>query len=186
MTIVEPSPTSAPSPLYCATHPQVETTLRCNRCEKLICPKCAVLTPTGYRCKDCVRGQQKVFETVRVYDYPVAFVVTAFLSFLGSQVAAVMGFFVLFIAPMAGVIIAEAVRFVIRKRRGRYLAWTAAAAAVIGALPVFFSTLGGIITWMNYTGVGGAGAFVSLLWPGVYAVMVASTVYYRLSGIRIS
>ncbi len=166
-------------------HPQVETTLRCNRCEKLICPKCAVLTPTGYRCKDCVRGQQKVFETVRVYDYPVAFVLVAFLSFLGSQVASVMGFFVLFIAPIAGVIMAEAVRFVIRKRRGRYLTWTATAAAVIGALPVFFSTLIGAIAWMNYTGVGGAGAFVSLLWPGVYTAMVASTVYYRLSGIKI-
>jgi hypothetical protein len=40
--------------------PDRETYLRCNRCERHICTSCAVLTPTGYRCKNCVRGAQKV------------------------------------------------------------------------------------------------------------------------------
>jgi hypothetical protein len=59
--------------LYCANHPQTPTSLRCNRCEKPICPKCAVKTPIGYRCKECVRGQQKIFDTAQWYDYPLAF-----------------------------------------------------------------------------------------------------------------
>jgi len=67
--------TEAPTPIYCANHPQVETSLRCNRCGKPICPKCAVSTPTGYRCRECVRGQQKVFETAEWYDYPLAVVI---------------------------------------------------------------------------------------------------------------
>ncbi len=48
---------------YCANHPTVETTLRCNRCDKPICPKCAVKSPVGYRCRECVKSQQKIFDT---------------------------------------------------------------------------------------------------------------------------
>ncbi len=64
--------TSTAPPLYCANHPHRETSLRCNRCEKAICPECAVLTPIGYRCQECVRAQQKTFDTNVWYDYPVA------------------------------------------------------------------------------------------------------------------
>ena len=77
--MTETSPT-----IYCANHPSVETTLRCNKCEKPICAKCAVLTPTGYRCKECIKDQQKIFETAVWYDYPVIFIVVAIMSYLGS------------------------------------------------------------------------------------------------------
>jgi membrane associated rhomboid family serine protease len=53
----EPAPPIEPSeatPLYCYRHPQVETSLRCNRCNKPICPKCAQRTPVGFRCAECV------------------------------------------------------------------------------------------------------------------------------------
>ena len=42
----------------CSYHPDVMTRLRCSRCEKPICPKCAVRTPVGLRCPECagVRG----------------------------------------------------------------------------------------------------------------------------------
>ena len=52
-------------PLTCYNHPNRETVLRCNRCEQPICVQCAVKTPTGYRCKQCVKTQQKVFVTVK-------------------------------------------------------------------------------------------------------------------------
>ncbi|MGE0059164.1 MAG: hypothetical protein AB7P33_02105 [Dehalococcoidia bacterium] len=39
--------------VYCARHPQVETTLRCGRCDTPICPRCLVQTPVGARCRDC-------------------------------------------------------------------------------------------------------------------------------------
>src|SRR6266700_3112765 len=58
--------------LYCANHPTVATSLRCNKCNKPICHKCAVLTPVGYRCRECVRGQQQVFETVVWYAFGLA------------------------------------------------------------------------------------------------------------------
>src|SRR5512140_2061741 len=98
---------SPPAVLHCVNHPNVETSLRCNRCERPICTRCAVLTPTGYRCKECVRGQQKIFETAQVIDYPLAFVIAMALGYVGSLVASVLGFFTIFIAPIAGMVIAE-------------------------------------------------------------------------------
>lgn len=44
-----------PSTLYCARHPQVETVLRCGRCETPICPRCSVTTPVGARCPACAQ-----------------------------------------------------------------------------------------------------------------------------------
>ena len=51
--------------LYCYVHPNRPTSLRCNRCERPICAECAVRTPTGYRCPECIRSQQKIFDTAK-------------------------------------------------------------------------------------------------------------------------
>jgi thiamine transporter ThiT len=155
--------------LYCANHPQTETMLRCNRCEKPICIKCAVLTDTGYRCKECVRGQQKAFETAEIFDYPIAFVVATVLSFIGSLIAPRLSFFVIILGPIAGTIVAEAVRFSVRKRRANTLFITAAAGALIGSLP---GVIGRILV-MDLLGI---------LWYGIYAFTVTTTVFYRLKG----
>lgn len=166
--------------LYCANHPTVETSLRCNNCEKPICPKCAVLTPTGYRCKECVRGQQKVFNTSQWYDYPIAFAIAGLISFAGSFLASFMGFFIIFLAPIIGVATAEAVRFAIQRRRSPQVFLTAAIGAVLGSLPLLLIALSRLL-------LGGfaAGALLGLLWPAIYAFTVTSTVYYRLRGINI-
>src|SRR5512139_2890612 len=58
--------------LYCANHPDRETMLRCNRCEKPICYQCAILTPVGYRCKECVRQQQNTYYNAERFDLPIA------------------------------------------------------------------------------------------------------------------
>jgi len=41
-----------------------------------------VRTPVGYRCRECVRGQQQVFETAVWSDYVIAAVVVAPLALL--------------------------------------------------------------------------------------------------------
>jgi MFS family permease len=162
--------------LFCYNHPQRETMLRCNRCERPICIQCAVLTPTGYRCKECVRGQQKVFETAVSYDYVFAIGIAGVLSFLASNLAGVMGFFTLFIAPIAGVVIAEAVRWATRRRRSKLLFQITTGAAVLGSLPLLGLHL--ISLLLSFAGLWG------LIWQAVFTFMVASSVYYRLSGIR--
>jgi len=46
---------TAPDTMKCAAHPDVETSLRCGKCGKPICPRCMVQTPVGARCRDCAR-----------------------------------------------------------------------------------------------------------------------------------
>ena len=88
-----------------------------------------------------MRGQQKKFETIRWWDYPVTILVAGALGVVGSFISNLMGFFILFVAPVAGVVIAEAVRLVIRKRRGKWLPLVASGAALVGSLisPVYLA-----------------------------------------------
>jgi hypothetical protein len=162
--------TRKPTTTYCAIHPSVETMLRCNRCEKPICVKCAVQTPTGYRCRECVRGHQKVFETAQWQDLPLAFAAALLISFLGSIIAGRMRFFVIFIAPIGGTIIAEAARFLTRRRRSQRLFQFVAAGAFIGGLP--------LLLWNLFLGF-----FILAIWQGIYLITVTTTSYYRIKGI---
>jgi hypothetical protein len=169
----------------CANHPQVETSLRCNRCEKPICAKCAKKTPTGYKCEDCVRGIQKTFETTEWYDYPIAFILAGTLSFIGGLIStSFIAFFTIFIAPVAGTIIAEVVRSAVQRRRSIRLYRVAALGTILGPMPlVLFSLLdilgglmgGGLSLW----------ALLPLFWRGLYIFLATSTMYYRLSGIQV-
>jgi hypothetical protein len=167
------------APTYCANHPNVETNLRCNKCGKPICAKCAVRMPVGYRCKECVRGQLKIFDTAMWYDYVLGFLMAGFLGFLASLLASLVsslsfiGWILIIIgAPTAGVVIAEGVRLVIKKRRSRALFITIAVAMVLGALPVILIH----VVTMN---------IFSLIFQGIYLFIAVPVVYTRLSGIQI-
>ena len=170
------------TPLYCYNHPKRETHLRCNRCERPICPSCAVLTPTGYRCKECVRGQQKKFETARWWDYPVAITVAFLLSGVGSYFVGLIGFFTILLAPLAGMGIAEAVRFMVRRRRSLNLPILVAIAIFIGGIAL---TLFNFVFISLASGQFGLNSLLGMLWPAVYAVLAASSAFYRLKGISI-
>ncbi|MCW5875914.1 MAG: hypothetical protein KIS85_03440 [Anaerolineales bacterium] len=163
---------------YCYNHPQTETSLRCNNCDRYICTKCAVHTPTGYRCRECVRGHSKVFETAKPLDYVLGFVIALVLSFIAGLIATRLGFFVILLAPAAGSIIAEAVRAVTGRRRSPLLFRLTAAGVAIGglwyALPVLLSLLSG----------GNTSFLLSLLWPAVYTLLATSAAYYRHAGIQ--
>jgi hypothetical protein len=180
--MTEQTTTTDTTTLYCANHPQVETALRCSRCEKPICSRCAVLTPTGYRCRECVRGQQKIFDTAQWYDFPLAILVAGGLAYIGSRIVPALGFFTIFLAPVAGVIIAEAVRFVIRRRRSKLLFQLTTGAVLLACLPTLL--LLGLSTLASLSQGGGFGLAWRLIWQVIYTFIVASTVYYRISGIQ--
>jgi len=131
--------------LFCANHPTVETMLRCNRCGKPICTRCAVQTPVGYRCKQCVGQQQAVFYTGGVLDYVIGGAISLVLggaaSFLMTRLGVGVWFIALILGPAAGVGIAEVVRLAVRRRRSRYLWIVVAVAMVVGSLPALVQAL---------------------------------------------
>ncbi|HSB03066.1 MAG TPA: hypothetical protein VLE49_20615, partial [Anaerolineales bacterium] len=129
--------------LYCYVHPNRETSLRCNNCNRPICAACAVRTPTGYRCRECVKGQLRVFDTSQWYDYILGFAVAAVLSGVAAFLVTLIGrigflgwFLIAAGAPTAAVAITEGVRAVTGRRRSRPLFITVVVGVVLGALPI--------------------------------------------------
>jgi hypothetical protein len=175
--------------LACYRHPNRETTLRCNRCEKPICAQCAILTPVGYRCPECVKGQQKVFDNSTSIDLPLA----AFVSFICIGLATIvldyLGFWGLFVAPVVGGGIAEIVRWAVRRRRSLRLQWAAVGGGAVGVLVYLGMRLSIYLPLSTYGADIGTSwipsALLSAVWPVAYGVLMLGTLYARLKGIRL-
>jgi len=167
--------------LYCYVHPNRETGLRCKNCERPICASCAVRTPTGYSCKECIRSHQKKFDTAEWYDYLIGFSASAGLSLVTSMILVFISTFVGFwmwfisfaIAGAAGTLIANITQTALRKHRSKQLFWLTAAGVVMGALPV--------ILFLLFTG-----NLFSIIWQGLYLFIATPTVYARISGFQFS
>ena len=165
---------------YCYVHPTRETSLRCKRCDRYICTSCAVSTPTGYICKDCMRERQKSFDTAVWYDFASGFIVSGLLSGVASFLVTLIGgigffgFLLVFLgSSAAGGVIAEAVRAVTRRRRSRALFMTVGAGIIIGALPILLVQL----LSANVFGI---------IFQVIYLVIAVPLIYARLSGIQLS
>jgi len=181
----EPVSAIVDPPLYCANHPRVETRLRCNKCGKPICIKCARRTPVGFRCPECLRAQQSVFYSATPVDYGIAVAVGLALSVVAGFIMSHLGwFFAIFLGPVIGGIIAEAIRQPTRRRRGRWMSLVAVLCVIAGAiipLMIIFSNLSPVLPSLS------APDFWEVILTTlltrinlVYVVLAAITVYARL------
>ena len=169
--------------MTCAFHPEREALLRCNRCEKPICTQCSVHTPTGYRCKECIKGQRAKFITAEWHDPLRAGLVSLTIGFLGavgfSLLAPLFGWFsfiaLIFLGPAIGGGIARAVRWAVERRRGPTIAYAAVAGLVIATSPFL---LFGIISFFM-------GNFWALLYPVAYLGFAGSILWRQLRGLVI-
>jgi hypothetical protein len=159
----------------CYRHPHIETGLRCNRCNKPICPQCAVRTPVGFRCPDCIREQENKYYSGGNVDYVIAAVIALPLSLIGAGLFTFIlgrfGFWIIFIgllvAPAVAGFIAEVVRWGVGRRRSRYLRHVVAGSLILGTLPFLLLMLL-------------SGGFWGLLAPGMFAFLGTTTVLARL------
>ena len=179
-----------PETLYCYIHPNRPTTLRCNRCDRPICAQDAIRTPTGYRCPECIRSQQKVFDTAVWYDYLTAFAtaavgsaLTSFLVYLVSNIF--FGLLVLLLAPGAGAVIGNVVLRVIGHHRSRPLFMTAIGGMVVGAVPALALVMLPALLGLLGGGFNGLGGLLPAIWEVVYLFMAVPAAYTQISGIRI-
>jgi|SRR5688572_3809336 len=165
---------------YCYVHPTRETSLRCKNCDRYICSSCAIGTPTGYMCKECISQRKKKFDTAVWYDYLIGFGITFVMSLIASILVGIastfIGFYMIFLAAAigggAGVFISNITLRAINKRRSKTLFYACATGVVLGAVPVAIG--------MFFFG-GGFSAFAII----IYAVIVTPIVYTRVSGIQL-
>lgn len=158
--------------LFCYRHPSRETGLRCAQCNRPICSKCAVHTPVGYRCPQCIREREDVFYTANALDYALAGIAALILGLLAGFLAPRLGFFVIFVGPFAGTLIGRVAFRAARRHHGRWLPHLVAAMVVVGALlPILPALIGLVLGQVN---------LFRLLWPAVYVFMATGAAYYQV------
>lgn len=165
--------------VFCAVHPDRETALRCNKCGRPMCTECAVQTPVGYRCRDCVRGQQDKFYTATTLDNGIAAGVAVGLGLVLNWAAGFVlmipfGLFImlLFLAPAAGSLVPRVVLALTKRRRSRYMGEIVVVGLVIGALASQWQLI-------SYLFLGAPLDIVlrSLLWPAIFTAIMGFTAY---------
>lgn len=124
--------------LRCARHPQVETSLRCSRCDKPICPRCMVMTPVGARCPDCARSRPHPLFDVGPVLYARAIAAALVIAIVGGTILQIVrpfasfGYFLLVmgLAYVAGGLVSRAAN----RKTGRGLQVVAGASVVLAFL----------------------------------------------------
>lgn len=128
-------PAGQPAP--CATHAGVQTTLRCSRCERPICPRCLVQTPVGARCRECARLRRLPTYDVSLARYVKSIAAGAGVGITAGAVWSLLpfgGFFALFITAAIGFAVGEAVSAAANRRRSKGLKAIAVAGVVLAVL----------------------------------------------------
>ncbi len=125
--------------MKCATHPEIETNLKCGKCGKPICPKCMVQTPVGARCPDCARLYKLPTYRVSAKHYLRAVGTALGMAIVCGVVWGLIGSFVpyflnLLLAAGAGYAIGEVVSLSVNRKRGTGLATIAGIAVAISYL----------------------------------------------------
>ncbi len=123
--------------MRCTTHPNVETNLRCGKCDKPICPKCMIQTPVGARCRECAHLKRIPTYNITPAQYTKAIAVALVLSFVTGIVWSSLRSWLSFlyidfiVALLIGYAIGELVSLSINKRRGTRLQVVAGLAVVL-------------------------------------------------------
>ena len=127
---------SAEEPLVvrCATHPEVETGLRCGRCDTPICPRCLIMTPVGARCRACARLRAHPLYDVRPMQYLRGGAAGLAVGLVGGFILPNIPYIGLLGLLILGWATGEAVTYAANRKRGIGLAVIAAVATILGAL----------------------------------------------------
>ena len=134
--------------MKCATHPGVETNLRCGKCGKPICPKCMVQTLVGARCPECARLYKLPTYRVSTLFYLRAGGTALGMALVSGVIWGLVNIFVpffylnLLIGAGVGYAIGEVVGLAVNRKRGRGLAAVAGTGVAISYLVSILLLLG--------------------------------------------
>ena len=132
---------------YCAVHPERDTGLRCNRCDRYMCIDCAKRTPVGYTCRECVRGHEDRFFQGTFIDYGMVAAVSALGGAITILATMLLGGFLIlgFIAaPAIGGTAAQIALQLTGRRRGRQSGFASAGGLLVGGIATAYLLIGGV------------------------------------------
>lgn len=147
---------------YCAVHPERDTELRCNRCERYMCVDCAKRTSVGYTCRQCVRSHENKFFEGTSLDYAIVAVLGLTGGAIAVFVTSLLGGVLLLgivIAPALGGATAQITLQATGRRRGRYSGYVCAAAVLVGGIVAGLLLLGLGIFTLIYLALATSAAF---------------------------
>ncbi|MBK8899981.1 MAG: hypothetical protein IPM53_02245 [Anaerolineaceae bacterium] len=161
--------------LVCYRHPNRTTSLRCYNCGKPICSSCAIKTPVGYSCPDCIREREDIFYNAKPVDYVIAPAIGLVLSLIAGYLVARFalggGFFtyfiMLFVGGIAGRFIGQFSKQAIGRRRGRYLPQVMVAMLILGTA----------VWLLPYILLGGLSSLFLFLGPGIFLFVAGGALY---------
>ncbi len=142
-----------PASFRCATHPDVETRLRCGKCGKPICPQCMVQTPVGARCRECAKLYRlPTFRVSPAYYLRAAGAAMGTAVILGLVWGFIIDFIPFFLLNLlvfaaVGWVIGEVTGLAVNRKRGIWL-------AVIGGAAVAVSFVVNIFIFGQVPGLG--------------------------------
>jgi len=79
---------------YCNICNKIETELRCQKCNKLICYECFTETPVGYRCNECVS-----FNIPPMYKVPIHLIISSLI--IGIISGIIIGYIITILIPLS-------------------------------------------------------------------------------------
>ena len=123
--------------MKCATHPDIETNLRCGKCGQPICPKCLVQTPVGARCRECAQLRRLPIYELSGLQYLKAAAVGLVLAIVSGMLWAFIPlgrYFSFLIALGVGYGIGELISLSVNRKRGSGLQAIAAISMVLSYL----------------------------------------------------
>jgi hypothetical protein len=135
--------------LVCYRHPDRETYIRCGRCDRPICTRCAMQGPVGFRCKNCGTLANDPLTKMSATQIGLGFAVAAGGGAVLGLISGSFGLFSILIAFFGGGIMAEAVTRVIGFKRGTRMLTLVLGGILVGMLAgvllsygYFFAQLG--------------------------------------------
>ncbi len=120
--------------MQCYRHPKVQTAVSCGKCDRPICPKCMVPGPAGMRCPDCASLRKTALYQIAPARLILAVLAGLITGIIGAFLMSGVSFFVFFVGPLYGGVVAEAVLRAAGRKRGRVLEVIGVGSIVLGAL----------------------------------------------------
>jgi len=159
--------------MRCPVH-NVETVIRCGKCETPVCPKCSVIGPAGIRCRDCAALRSSHLYQVDPSRLALGVLASLAVGVAGGYALALFfrfGFFLLWGGLLLGGAVGEVLLRVMGRKRGTTMEMTAGVCAGLGVLA-------GLAAWFLANG------FIPSL-PAIIAFMQRNPFYFFAMGIAV-